>query len=517
MIKQKRNRVLIFGGTLVFLIITYFSAQMVVKSKIESLLANKLPETMQLSYENLTVNLLKGKVEITHVNLTNYGETIKQPNAIIKLEKLSINGFGYWSFLVNNLIGINNISINKPEVTYYQNPLIPKEEYQGAKTNNFDKEIRIKEVKLNNGWVKVLDSETDSLKLQTENIDLKLEKIVYNKNTKTREIPVDFGNYQITFNSFFAQLGAYENVKINKAELNNEMATLRDVSMLTKYSRKTLSEIIPVERDHYNLEIDSLTIKQPKLETSSNSRFLSEKIDFYQPVFKVYRDKLIADDETIKPLYSKMLRDLDFDLSIDQVEVHDAFISYEEKVKADRKAGLISFSKFYATINQVSNTYKEPTKTSLHINTLFMEHSPLKVLWTFDVNNHSDLFEFKAEMDVLQASYLNSFTEANLNIHMKGQLDKTYFTISGTDNASNIDFKVKYKAFDIIALKEDGKEKNEFLSDVINLFISKDSKSKTDVFKEVSKTHIERHKTQSVFNFIWISTKAGLLKAMTID
>ena len=519
MTRQKRNWLLIIGGILSVFIIGYFIAQYVVKSKIEGFLDKELPEKIELSYEGLVVNLLKAKIDIKKIHFSSYGETVNKPNALVTLDQLSISGVGYWGFLFNNVIKIDVINFKNPEVIYYYNPLIPKDKYQTSGTNSSKKNIEIKEIKLENGRIKVLDSETDSLKLQTENIHLKLEKLVYNEDTKTHEIPVTYKNYNLSFNSFFAQMGDYEDVTIEDANLNKKSATLKGVRMLTKYNREMLSKIIPVERDHYNLKIDSITVKEPQFEMGANSKshFLSQQIDLFQPIFKVYRDKLITDDETIKPLYSKMLRELDFDLSIEKVEVHDAFISYEEKVKADRKAGMVSFSKFNANISQISNTYKEPTKTVLDINTLFMEQTPLHVVWAFDVNNLTDLFEFKAEMDVLQASSLNSFSESNLNIQMNGQLDKTYFTISGTDNISTIDFKVKYQAFNIIVLKGDGKEKNKFLSDVINLIVSKESRSKTDAFKEVTKSDIERHKTQSVFNFIWISTKAGLLKAMTID
>lgn len=518
MTQQKRKSLIIIGSIVIILIAGYFITQYVVKSKIENLLTDKLPDTIELSYKDLSLNLFKAKIELAHIHLTNKGKTVDEPNAIVHLEQLKINGFGYWNFLVNNMIEIDEVYFKKPEVIYYHNPIIPEEEYQVSQSNSFDKDVKIKSFKLENGRIKVLDSETDSLKLQTENLDLKLEQIVYNKNTKSNKTPIDLKNYDMTFTSFFAQMGEYENVTIKNAEVNNQLVTLTEVNMMTKYSRESLSEIIPVERDHYNLMIDSLSIKQPKLETTSNSKshFLTEQIDFYQPVFKVYRDKLVADDPTIKPLYSKILRDLNFDLTVDNVEIHDAFISYEEKVKADKKAGLISFSKFNGKISHVSNTYAEPTKTKLEINTHFMEQTPLKVVWTFDVNNLSDLFEFQAEMDGLDASYLNSFTESNLNIRMEGHLDKTYFTISGTDNLSSIDFKMKYKAFDITVLKDDGKEKNKFLSDIINVFVSKNSQSSEGIFKEVTKSEIERHKTQSVFNFIWISTRAGLLKAMTI-
>src|SRR5690606_8718866 len=103
---------------------------------------------------------------------------------------------------------------------------------------------------------------------------------------------------------------------------------------------------------------------------------------------------------------------------------------------------------------------------------------------------------------LLQARYLNSFTEPNLNVRLEGELDKTYFTISGTDDISSIDFKVKYHDFNVMALQHNGKEKNKLLSDVINIFVCKISESEAYSIKEAIKYKIEREKTQSVINFI---------------
>ncbi|PWI29161.1 hypothetical protein DI383_13050 [Flavobacteriaceae bacterium LYZ1037] len=504
---------------ILIMILGFFVVQYVIKSKIEKALSTKLPETVEVSYTDLNLSLLKGQLVLDSVKLTNLGRTIKEPNAEVQLEYFLINGFSFWNYLFNDVIQLDYISLKNPNVIYYHNNTIPKEEFQVSQGNSFDKKVEINEIHIDKGHVEIWDSKTDSLKLEIHQIDLMLHDIVYNQKTKNRKVPFNYSSYQIVFDSFFGQISDYENVTINHVEITNETAEFEGLKLYTKYSKNALSAIIPHERDHFNLIIDSLTIEQPNLEVVKDTtwQFSSNKLSFYQPNFKVYRDKLVADDERIKPLYSKMLRNLKFNLNIEEVIVFDADIAYSEKVKADKKAGTVTFSKFHADIKHVSNTYQSPTKTVLKIHTKFMEHAPLKVDWFFDINNHNDLFEFKAEIDELQASYLNKFTEPNLNVRLEGELDKTYFTISGTDERSTIDFKMKYSDFDIIALKESGKEKNEFLTDVINLFVSKNSSSATHFFKEATKKDIKRHKTKSAFNFIWISTRAGLLKTMTID
>lgn len=517
--KQKSKWLKIFGLVVIILVIGFLITHIVLKSKIENALATKLPETVKLTYGEISLNLLQGQISLSNIQLTNYGKTTKKPNLDIKLEQFAINGFGYWNFLTNNSILLDVVSLKTPKITYYHNSNISKEAYKVSGKQSFNKPIEVKELLLNEGFIKIVNSETDSLKLQMEDLDISLHEMVYNNNTRKRRIPFDYGNYQLFFHTFFVQMNDYENLGIADAELTQDSIKLRDLTLKTKYSKETLSKIIPYERDHFNLQVDSLVVKQPNLDVVTDSiwKFESPKVVFHKPVFKVYRDKLVTDDEGIKPLYSKMLRDLKFQLHIEQVLVRDADIAYSENVKTDIEAGTVTFSNFNADIQKLSNIYKSPTKTVLNIESQFMNHAPLKVVWSFDVNNQQDLFEFQAEIDLLQARYLNSFTEPNLNVRLEGELDKTYFTISGTDDISSIDFKVKYQDFNVMALQDNGQEKNKLLSDVINIFVSKNSQSKASSFKEATKDNIERQKTHSVFNFIWISARAGLLKTMTID
>ena len=47
---------------------------------------------------------------------------------------------------------------------------------------------------------------------------------------------------------------------------------------------------------------------------------------------------------------------------------------------------------------------------------------------------------------------MNQFMEPNLNVQLKGEITKAYFTINGNNLTSSIDLKLKYDDFDVIIL-----------------------------------------------------------------
>jgi hypothetical protein len=114
----------------------------------------------------------------------------------------------------------------------------------------------------------------------------------------------------------------------------------------------------------------------------------------------------------------------------------------------------------------------------------------------------------------MPAERMNLFTQPNLKVQLVGEVLQTYFTMQGNPNQSRIDLKLKYDNFEVKVLDKKGQKINKFLSSIANLFIKKDSETSEDDFREAY-AEVERDKTKSVFNFLWLNVKAGLLEAMT--
>lgn len=509
----------IFISTLIILIISVFIAQNSLKNKIETLLREGLPDSVSLNYSDLDLSLFGNYMNIHDVKILRVGKVTSETNFSISFKKIGVDKINYWDYLFSDCININKVIIEEPIGAYYHNELIPKKEYDLPKTKAVKKIINVSDLVISDGTFHVYDTQTDSLLLDIKNSKFTLRNIHFNKETLKKKVPFEYDDYSFQFEELFYRLNDFENLTIKNSEFKKEASVIRALKLKTKYPKEKLSRIITKERDHYHIVADSVWLKDFYLERLIDSipMIASVKTTVYNSKISVYRDKLVNDDLKIKPLYSKMLRDLNFHLKMDTISINNAYIQYEEKVRVDKMAGIITFSDFNATVQNFSNTYQSPEQTIIKIDANFMNHTPLQATWQFDVNDESDLFLFQAEASKLQAKNLNDFTVPNFNKRVEGELDKTFLTISGNSHESKIDFKVKYNHFDVVALKKNGKDKNKILSKVFNLFVSKSSMNGSSSFKEVTKTNIERNKTKSVFNYIWISTRAGLIKALTIE
>ncbi len=517
--KRFKKGLIIGASVLIVLIIGVLTANIIIKNKLKDAL-NNISETIKIQYQDIHVNALTGSVGLIHPKISVYGKTTDKISMEVELSELSINDVSYWDYIFNDKITIKNISINEPKAIYNHNELVNLKSSENSFKDSFKKDIEIETIEIVNGDVQIFNVANESLILKSEKINFKIHDVAIKKSNLNRKIPVTFQDYQLTCNNLFYMLNDYENLVVGEGDFNNDFYKIKNLSIKTTYSKKELSKQISVERDHFDLNIDSIVVKNHDFGIKKDSIFYfeSNQVDFYKPIFKIYRDKLVEDDLTYKPLYSKSLRNLNFDMSLSNVFLNNASIIYTEKVKEDTEGGRLEFSNLNAEINNLSNTYKkQETKTSANIDAIFMENTPIHVNWDFDVKDSNDEFIFKADVGNLAASHMNQFMEPNLNVRLNGEVKKTYFTINGNDQSSLIDLKLEYDDFDIVILKKNGKEKNKLLSGLINLFVSSDSNDKSTVFRHGHKSNIERDKTKSVFNYLWLNVKAGLLNAMTGD
>lgn len=516
MSKRFKKIGIIVASVLVLGIVLFVIADNIVKNKVENLLQSELPANLQLTYSELKISTINGRIMLVKPQIIQKGEITDNKNFTANLESLLIDDVSYWDVLFNEKIYIQNIELNKPTIVYYKYDTINKSDYKKQNSKALKQSIHIEKFSILNGDVTIFDAANDSLLLKSNDVMLTIYDVMTDAKTMEEKLPFTYSNYELKMQKVFLKSGEYENLMVEDLLINKQKSVLKSVKLLTKYSKAQLSRRISKERDHFDISIDSMILDNQNFGYKQDTVFYfkTSKLSLYQPKLNVYRDKLVADDPSIKLLYSRMLRELPIELTINDMVLENGTISYSEKVNADQPAGEILFTQLNATIKNVSNTYASEDKTQIRIQSNFMETTPLKVEWDFDVNDASDTFTFTADLGKMSAERMNLFTQPNLKVQLEGELLQTYFTMQGNPNQSRIDLKLKYDNFEVKVLDKEGTKINKFLSSVANLFIKKNSETTSDDFRE-SFSEVERDNTKSVFNFLWLNVKAGLLEAMT--
>lgn len=479
----------------------------------------------QFTLENIVVdnqNITFNNIQYTSDKFQKASLDLKDYFAL-NIQTIAIHEFNFESFESEEaLIKSQGITIDSPDFKLFQKK--KKEPEKAGKKPDTVSEIKfpfqivLDSLKIKNGHVQLfnlLDDNKEELQMETTGLTMKMEFLTWDENTMKKKIPFDYKTLFFNGNKLFVKAGDYENLTVENIKIENNSVELTDLLFKTKYSRAELSRIIPVERDHYNISTPSVVIENFEYGFKNEENFFTRinKIILGTPHVDIYRDKLVRDDNTFKPLYSRSIRELPFDLTVDSIRIQDAYVQYTERTHAENTGGIVSFKDLNASISNVSNTYKAPEKTKILVTTLFMDHAPLKADWSFDVQNLNDAFVFKGELSRFNVKELNRFTLNNIRVGVDGYISKTYFTIDGNNNRSKTDMKINYRNLKVDIQKKDSKETRKFLSGAANLFLRAKDIGKKEGFRDGT-GEAERHKTQSVFNQLWISVQSALKKTI---
>lgn len=253
-----------------------------------------------------------------------------------------------------------------------------------------------------------MKNQADSINTSIASYDLTALKFKINLET-LESVPVVYSSFIFKAKNIVSNNGEFEKFKIDSVNTNKNNILISNLQIIPRYTKKELSKILKKERDYIKLEIPQIALEKLDFNyTKKRLGIIAKSIEITEPNLEIYRDKLVADDLTVKSLYSKALRNLGVNLDINLIKIKNAYISYAELVEADKSAGKLFFKNVNASIYNISNL-KDAKKTEIKVNSKFMGVAPLELNWSFDVNNKSDALYVTGSIIDLPASVLNPF------------------------------------------------------------------------------------------------------------
>lgn len=493
------------------------------KNQLQEIIENDLPESISLNYEDINIDSWGGNASMSNATVRIKAND-SMPRSEVKNASVTLTGLDHWDYFKNKNIHFKNINIHADSLTHYSQRKNEKEKKSKKKDSstqnpiraqNMDRHFQIEKFDLVTDYIQIINPKTDSVNLKTAHFNLKLKNITPTIS-KTITRPFDYEEISMSYDSLYYQTNQFDVLTVSHVEWNGTDLVMDDMRLKTQYSRSQLSKMIKKERDHINFSIKNIKIHNLKYGEKSGEFYINTPLlELNEPYLNIYRDKRVADDLTKKPLYSKMLRNLNFEMMIDTIKIKNGGIVYHEKVNSKTKAGMLDFSNLNASLYNVGNTYElGEKKTKIAIKATFMKSSPMSLDWNFDINEPQDKFYVKGSLSKLPVANLESFTSPNLGVEMSGDLQHTYFTIYGNNYSSHIDMQMTYDDFKVNIMNQDKKKKKWFASTVANIFIAKTSKNEEGGFKEGS-GDVNRDQTKSFFNYLWLNLREGMLKTVT--
>ncbi|QLG44993.1 DUF748 domain-containing protein [Costertonia aggregata] len=468
-IKSKLPRIMF--GVVVVLGLSIWAVHVYAKHKLSQLVLERLPNSVELAYSAIDLNLFSGNVVLHEVNVGFLKNDNFKTKGTLDLDKFTIQGLDYRKLLSENTFKANRVCIERGDLEIY-------------------------------------DQNSSDIKLAMSDIALELRSFMADSSTLQQKIPFTYKTVDLSLGKLHVAISPFEVLSIDSLFLRNGDLRTTSISIMSKYGKSQLSKKIQYERDHIQLTIPNSSGKNMGMTLVNDSlKFSADNVTFLNPRLALYRDKLVTDNTVKKPLYDTMLNQLPIKLDIKTVVLEDGQVSYAEKTDKAVEPVSISFKSLDATINNLSNTNTQ--RTEVNARAALMGKAPITLDFSFQVKNQNDTFLASSTLKNLEGSLINPFLESNANVRAQGLIKEMYFTISGNGHKSTGDMKMKYQNFKFTVLDKDRLGINKTLTAIVNLFTNDGSKTDSDGYR-YGKIEVERVPTKSFFNYLWLNTKDGL-------
>ncbi|MBW3522227.1 hypothetical protein [Chryseobacterium sp. NKUCC03_KSP] len=332
------------------------------------------------------------------------------------------------------------------------------------------------------------------------------------ENNAKNGIAVKVKDYALTTKNFVYKTEFYK-MNVGALALNKNKIEIDHFAMIPLVSRAQFIRIIPVERDLYDIKVNTISAKG-NWELFSENKFINAtNVTVNSANANIFRSKIPADDPKIKPLYSKMLRSIKVPMYISNLNLKNSILEYEEDTPKSSGPGKLTFSNFNMNVKNLNSAKMKgrPTNVQIKIDCMFMRSSPLSVNWGFNTADQGDRFTIAGNLDNIPATALNSFIVPYLSVSATGTIQQMLFNFKGDPKGIGGTFNIKHKDLKISILDKKSKQKKGFLSAVANVFIKTDSDKLPE---SVMVEGVERDPTKSFFNMFWRGVEDGLKKTL---
>lgn len=491
-----------------------------IKKELPKIINENNDSPYHIVYKTIDITLLSGTIlinDITIVPKKAMNKTSDKTGLFATISDVDIKGISIWSFLFNKKIKASKLIISQPEIILYKNDdkalNNPKSINEGV-VKPFKNTISVSDIELENANLKIISTKTNLPSLVISNLSLELDNVVLDDETIKEKIPFNYKDFDFSCDSIYFRANEFYHLKAENINSTKSELKIDNFKLFSEYSRAEFVRKIPVEKDIYSTSIKSISLKDMDWGFEEEDFYFHSKSIILDTVYaNIYRSKIPNDDLSKKPLYNKLLREIPFKLQVDSLQIRESILEYEEEKTFEKGAGLLSFHRFNMAVTNVNSGYKEQklSDVKIKVDCRFMNVSPMKVDWQFNVLDKMDRFTIKGTILNFPAEQLKPFTKPYMNVDVEGMLDEVYFNFAGNDLKSNGNFAIKYEDLNVTVYKKNSrKEKNKFLSAIGNLFVKKDSDEKV---KEVE-VEVERIPEKSFYNFLWRNIGEGLKKTL---
>lgn len=521
------------------------------KKDIPNLVFLKSDSMYRITYDDLYVDEVAGEIRIKNLQLqpdTTFRKATDSslPKTLLKVNvpELHVTGVRTDMALLNKEITAARITLSNPVVTMFNTkPGEKNDDYNGndsgATTYSIYRillrgleRIRVDTISITGADYHICKWRSDDTSFSGSRIDAQLYKLDISDSTSTDTSRILFSkqaDLAVEKIRIRDKKGLY-NYVMNEVKLNSNE---RLFSLKSAFISPTLGEAAFVkaakwQTDRLNIDLTGLQFNGINVQSLLDGNMVSKELVIKNAEFRIFRDKSYprkpGPDKA--PTYPQQLfTSIPVKVSIKKMVINNSYIEYKEKNPKTASSGVVHFNKVSATLFNVTNRpadLQENAITTVQFSSLFLNKVPFSATLQLYPGHEKGRFAAKGAMGSVDATFFNPLTKplALLMIN-SGTVNKLEFNFTGNNYAANGTVRLLYENLNVKLLKagEDNKQQlgtKKLASFLANVSIKNGNPTK-DKPVRIANVNNPRDDSKGIFNLIWKTILAGLIKTIGIE
>ena len=515
-----RTYLKIFLYTALAIIVIGFGANIYAENYLRKYLVQHLLTNDSIPYHietgKLSVNILTGSVCAKTVSVQSRDTSHSGSNNKINLQvaEVRISGVSYTKLLFKKSLHISKLNLEKPVLHITNFDTLTSKKDSSVLVNLYTliqgnlKSMQLNSFKIVNGSITVTSRDTADLLISLSAFNLELADIsadsTLNTSGRRFEMGEMDGNIESITGHFLKGLYAFN---VSSLDISGEDGMLSIDSVFLGPA---------VEKEKFAIKLgyqtDCIQLKLAGFKVYSNSfpeilelgSLMLEKIEISEMVLTDYRDKNLPNAQGVKPLPREMLYSFPVKLSIDQILLKKAKITYIELATGKSESGSISFSNVKGDITNISNMHPDDTM-KINGTGYLMNQAAVSSQLAFPLNGNT--FTASVNMGAFDMRILNPMVRNLAPIEIvDGKAISMQMWCAADENAGSGQMTFIYSDLQVNAFAKNESKGKTIITGMKNFVANEiilEKNNPKDEVTRVGKVAYARNPEKNIINYSW--------------
>lgn len=506
-----------------------------VEDQIRSQLSNNPRRLYDINFEKIIVRPLEGKIMLKSASIeprTFIMDSLKQinmhPTTVVHLtvNNIRLEGLDLEKLLWEKVVQVKSIFVAKPEINLDINQpslLHQNDSALDLRQSLYDLAPLLHNSSINTLFITEGQVLVNHWKHPEEEWatckDFSFHISDFTFDSSGAKLPLSIAHLSIKIGQITNNTSPFHSISITDIEIDNldSVLSIGNLSYLPKTSKKDFFKAHKQQKAWLKAETKKITLYGFTMaQIIYDEKLTLKNLSIEAPQLEISTNKsLPRNPKANKEVLSRLIRDIPFPLELEEINLINGQLLYEQENPGVKILGKLPISKFHVKVLRACNTAKYPDM-EISVQGKLFDEVTMRGNLLFDMASASDAYTINITLGKGKMSKFNSMLlpMANVNIE-EGILNRGKINLRGNKYSMWGTLELDYNdaKIDFVGKEESSKLKNRFISFAANAVIRRSNLS-TDPHFQIGLMNLKKPKEVGFVGFIWKTVQEGLMDVL---